>query len=103
MLMISSILLLLVTLFSGFKIDESPYFIFTETLLNLLILGDFLIRVKLMGVKRFFEGGYWNIFDAVVVGGCVILYFLMLFSKAGALLIFEELSEELLLVSWSVF
>lgn len=73
--MISSILLVLITIFVGFTIDESPIFIFIEFLINVLILADFLCRVKLVGIKKFIEGGLWNIFDGVVVIGCVILFF----------------------------
>lgn len=42
-------------------------------------------------------------FDAGVVVCCLLLFFLILLSKTGLLLNLEELSEELLLVVWSVF
>ncbi len=103
-MMITAILLVFTTLIMGLNVDQSPYFLFIECLINLLILVDFLCRVRLLGVRRFFkEGGWWNIFDAVVVGATVILYGLMMLSKSGALLILEEISEEILLVAWSVF
>ena len=102
-LMACSILLVLVTLLLGFNIDDNPMFLFAESVLNLVILVDFGARVKLMGYKRFFEGGFWNVFDAVVVSGCVLLFVMELLSKSGVILIFEEVSEEILLLCWSLF
>jgi len=56
-----------------------------------------------MGFKRFINGGLWNIFDAFVVFGCVLLFIAMLLSHSGTVLILEELSEEILLITWSLF
>jgi hypothetical protein len=64
---------------------------------------DFLSRVRLQGTRRFFEGGFWNVFDAIVVVGCLFLFALMMISRSFSLLIFEEVSEEILLVAWSLF
>ena len=102
-LMAVSILLVMLTFILGFKIGRTPLFIFVESLLNIIVLVDFLCRVRLLGTRRFIEGGLWNIFDAIVVIGCVVLFFLMLISRSMSMLIFEEISEEILLVSWSLF
>ena len=102
-LMAVSFLLVLLTLFFGFKIGEEPLFIFVESILNIIVLVDFAARVRLLGTKRFFEGGFWNIFDAIVVVGCVFLFALMMISKTVSVVIFEEVSEEILLVAWSLF
>ena len=102
-LMAVSILLVLTTLIFGFKVGQQPLFIFVESLLNLVVLGDFLCRVRLQGVRRFIDGGFWNIFDAIVVLGCVFLFVLMLVSRSMSILFFEEVSEEILLVGWSLF
>ena len=56
-----------------------------------------------MGGRRFFQGGFWNMFDTVVVSGCILLFILMMLSRSGAILVFEEVSEEILLIIWSVF
>lgn len=101
--MLSSIFLVIITLVKGFKIDENPLFLLIESLINVFVLTDFLCRIKLMGAKRFFEGGYWNVFDAIVVIGCIILFIIITLSKTSQVLIFEEVSEEILLVSWGVF
>jgi hypothetical protein len=53
-LMAVSILLVIVTLVCGFRIGESPVFLFTECIINLVILLDFVFRLRLMGTKRFF-------------------------------------------------
>ena len=102
-LMAVSLLLVLSTLVLGFKVGQTPVFIFVESLLNIIVLVDFLCRVKLLGPRRFFEGGFWNVFDAIVVLGCLVLFALMLISRSLSLIIFEEVSEEILLVAWSLF
>jgi hypothetical protein len=57
LILITSLLIVIVTLFKGFKTDENPLFILIESILNFLILVDFLFRLKLIGVKKFFAGG----------------------------------------------
>ena len=101
--MLASLSLVLVTVVKGFIVDESPWFIFTELIINMCVLADFLCRIKLQGYKKFIQGGIYNMFDAGVVVCCLLLFFLILLSKTGLLLNLEELSEELLLVVWSVF
>eukprot|EP00347_Sterkiella_histriomuscorum_P008615 403344418 len=102
-LLVVSLILVIATLVQGFKVDQNFIFIFVEFLLNALILIDFIFRVKIMGVQRFFQGSLWNKFDVFVVLGCISLFILMLISKSGNLFIFEEISEEILLIVWSVF
>jgi hypothetical protein len=101
--MAASVLLVLITLVVGFRVAETPLFLFIECLINMVILVDFGCRLRLMGMKRFFEGGYWNIFDAIVVFGCIFTFVLMLISNSLSILIFEEVSEEILLITWSLF
>ena len=103
-MIVASVLLVIITLLKGMKIDENPMFIAFESFINFCILIDYFFRVYLAGFKRFFRGdSLWNIFDSVVVFGCVILFIVMLLSRAGLILVFEEISEELLLILWSVF
>lgn len=102
-LLVVSILLVIFTLWKGFDLDENLFFVLAEVLLNMLILVDFIFRVKLVGVNRFFKGGPWNLFDTFVVSGCILLFLLILVSKHGNILVFEEISEEILLIVWSVF
>jgi len=101
--MIFSIILVVFTLWRGFHIDYNPIFIFSEVLLNIMIVTDFIFRVKLLGIKRFISGGLWNILDAAVVSSCVILFIIILVSHASSFVLIEELSEEILLIVWSVF
>ena len=42
-------------------------------------------------------------FDAIVVFGCLFTFMLMLISSSFSLFIFEEVSEEILLITWSLF
>jgi len=53
-LMGSTILLVILTLLKGFKIEDNVFFLLLETLINLFILADFIFRIRLMGAKRFF-------------------------------------------------
>jgi hypothetical protein len=103
MLLISSVALVITTLVKGFEIEHNPFFLLAEIVLNILILGDFICRVKVLGVKRYLSGGWWNILDIIVVLGCIIMFILMMISKSGSTLAMEEISEELLLIIWSVF
>ena len=68
-----------------------------------MIVTDFIFRVNLLGIKRFIQGGFLNILDATVVSTCVILFIIILLSHASDFVIIEELSEEILLIIWSVF
>jgi hypothetical protein len=79
-LMVVSVLLVAVTLLFGLKIGREPFFIFVESLLNIVVLIDFICRVRLLGIKRFVEGGIWNVFDALVVLVCIFLFVLMMIS-----------------------
>lgn len=104
MMMMASVFLVVITFVKGMRVDENPLFIAFESFINICILVDYFIRVYIAGFKRFFRSSsLWNIFDSVVVLGCVILFFIMLLSKTGVILVFEEISEELLLIVWSIF
>ena len=103
-LMLTSIALMICTIFYGLLVNDNPAFLFVEIVMNLLILADFIIRVWLQGPAKFFRRGQiMNYFDSFVVIGCVILFLLIMANKQMKLLFFEELSEELLLIIWSVF
>lgn len=102
-LMAATICLILTTLIKGFNIDQSPLFILVECIINLLILADFVCRVRLLGVRRFLSGGFWNMFDCVVVVGCILLFLVIFVSQTRSIKLMEEVSEELLLIVWSVF
>ncbi len=91
------------TIVEGIQINDQYWFIALEIFVTLLIFADFILRLKLQGYSRFFSGGLWNYFDTGVVIGCLVLLILILLSKSGTYLLFEELSEEVLLIGWSVF
>ena len=106
--MFFSIILVIFTLWKGFTIDENPLFIVAEILLNTMILVDFIFRVRVVGLRRYFKTSghklnWWNIFDALVVSSCIILFVVILISKTSRIVLIEELSEEVLLIVWSVF
>lgn len=44
-----------------------------------------------------------NILDTLVVFGSIFLFLLMIISSSSTVKIFEEVSEELILVFWSIF
>jgi hypothetical protein len=76
--MIASLFLVIITIVKGSSIDENPFFLTFELLINFFIIVDFIFRIKLIGTKRFFEGGIWNIIDIIVVAACIVLFVLML-------------------------
>ena len=104
-----SFLLIVVTIFDGFKVTKSPLFIMIETILNLLIDIDFILRLKLVGSQAFFTNPssgnkrWWNIFDAVVVFTCTMAFILTLIFRNGPLKKFGEMSEEFWLVAWGIW
>lgn len=48
-LLIMSFLLILITIFDGFKVTKSKLFISVEAMLNILITTDFCLKLKLVG------------------------------------------------------
>lgn len=101
--------LILVTIFDGFQVAESPLFITLELILNLLIGLDFGFRIKLVGCQKYIKDPstgllrWWNIFDAIVVTICISLFTTTLFSKTGVIKGFEEAGEEALIVLWCIW
>lgn len=102
--MLFAVVLVVLTIWKGFTIEENPFFILAEVLLNMMMLVDFIFRVKLVGMRRYIvHGGFWSIFDTLVVSTCLVLFVFIYLSKASNVILIEELSEEVLLLVWSVF
>lgn len=89
--MLTTFILVIVTFIKGFKVDENPFFILVESLLNIVIIGDFLCRVRIVGMHRFFgrrsnnsnhelNRRIWNWLDAAVVFGSLILFLVIIFT-----------------------
>ena len=90
--------LIVITIVDGFKIAQSPVFVAVELILNITISIDLLFRVRMQGCKKYFQKSGWNKLDLFIVLGCNILFIISLLSHITA----EEISEELLLVAWSI-
>ena len=99
----------MVTVIDGFQVADSPNFIILELILNVLIGMDFICRIKLVGCKKYVKDPasgktrWWNIFDALVVTCCNVVFALSICSKSGVIKGFEALSEEALIVMWCVW
>lgn len=78
--MVSSFFLVLLTVVKGFDVDEDPLFLLAECIINFCILVDFVCRVRLTGLKKFKEGGLYNLLDTIVVLLCVVLFIMMFLS-----------------------
>ena len=108
-LLVLAFILIVITIFDGFKVADSPMFIFLELLLNVMIGVDFGCRVKLVGCERYFtdpQSGQirkWNVFDAIVVCFCNIVFFITLISKKSPIKGLEQAMEEFLIVMWCVW
>ena len=108
-LLVLSFGLIVVTIFDGFEVAESPMFIVLELVLNLLIGVDFGCRIKLVGCNKYIRDPssgnirWWNIFDAFVVTICNITFAFSIFSKSGAIKGFEAATEEALIVMWCIW
>lgn len=117
--MLATLLLVVVTFIKGFQTDENPWYIAVETILNLVIVADFLCRVRLVGIKRFFgnesQGRLWNWMDAGVVLGSLIMFLVIISTHSATNTsnsgnnqddsrnYFEDLSEIVLLLIWAFF
>ncbi len=102
-LLISSLALVIITIWKGVYIDENPLFLFAECLINVCILVDFFCRLRLQGAHKFLEGGFYNILDATVAIGCIFLFVMLFLSQSGYVKLLEEVSEEIFLIFWSTF
>ena len=88
------------TIIDGFKIANSPTFIAVELLLNITISVDFGLRVRMVGFKKYMKKSNWNKLDFAIVFGCNILFLITMITPSSTQS--EELSEELLLIVWSI-
>ena len=101
--------LIIITIIDGFKVCNTAWFMGLEFLLNFLITGDFVARMKMVGCNKYFRKAssghlrWWHLFDAAVVVLCLILFAVMLFAKSGVVKGFDEAAEEILLVIWSIW
>lgn len=114
MIMVATFLLVIITIAKGFKVEENPLFIFIESMLNLVIIADFLCRLRLIGARRFFgqqvngnsTSRLWNWLDAIVVLGSFLCFLAIIFSSASSQTdtdYLEEVSEIVLLAIWALF
>ena len=90
--------LILTTIVDGFKVAQSPTFIAVELFLNVLIALDLTARLYLVGFKKYMGKSCWNKLDVAIVIGCNLLFIMTLLSHVS----FEYISEEILLVAWSI-
>ena len=108
-LMILSFGLVLITVIDGFQVADSPGFIVLELILNILIGVDFICRILLVGCKKYVidpatgKARWWNIFDALVVIFCNVVFGLSLVSKSSVSWGFEAASEEILITMWCIW
>lgn len=98
--------LLVVWTFFQRKATHSNFvFIIFEFLMNVIIIVDFIFKLKITGVRRYFKSCS-NRFDTLVIMGCVvtyILYVLTVKSVIPKIAFLEKLSEEILFFIWSAW
>lgn len=106
-LLFMSLLLIIVTIVDGFIVAESFMFIVLEALINVLIVGDFVCRLRMAGTDKFFRSPSgnlkkWNIFDAIVVAACILTFLIALITKHGIVKEIDEGFEEFVMFVWAV-
>ena len=121
--MLVTIFLVIITVFKGFSVEENPIFVLTESVLNFVIILDFICRIRLVGLRRFFLGQQspqtvgnfvqgdgrskirlWNWLDALVVFGSLALFLAIAIQCSAATSSkVEEVTEIVLLVVWALF
>jgi len=91
------------SLVEGFKIPNHGLFVFLEFLINLIIILDFVLRVRMITPRKYFKQ-VSNIFDTIVTVGCIGSFLLYVFSHPSSkLYIFETISEEALFIIWTIW
>ena len=81
-LLIFSLLLIIVTVIEGVQITKTIFFIICEFIINFLITMDFIFRLKLSGVKKFFltnvgKPKWWSWFDTLIVVTCNLVFIIV--------------------------
>ena len=107
-LLVVSFILILVTIIDGFKIADSALCIILELILNVLITGDFICRLKLTGFRKYFKSNaghyrWWNFFDSFVVITCNLLFLISVALKSSKVFRLSEGAEQAVLVLWAVW
>ena len=82
-------------------VHSSTSFLIAELIVNVIIFTDFILKVRLAGIRRFLKT-WTNILDCIVVLGCILTFFIYLSSKSWDLIYLEDLTEDILFLSWSV-
>ena len=98
--MVVCFILVVITIADGFRIAGSPFFIAVEFVMCLTVTVDLALKVRMKGFKKYWKGCSWNKLDFIIVVSCNIIFLLTIIKKAT---VAEEISEELLLIGWSIF
>lgn len=98
--MIVCFILVVITIADGFRVAGSPFFIAVEFIMCLTVTVDLALKVRMKGFKKYLKSGTWNKLDFFIVVSCNLIFLLTIIKKAT---VAEEISEELLLIGWSVF
>ena len=94
--------MILWSIWHGTDVLDHTGFLVAETLITVIILLDFIFRVRLVGVRKYFKKP-GNIFDFIVILGCLVLWPLFLISSSAAWVIAEEIGEEICVTVWSIW
>ena len=93
-------MLVAITIFDGFKVANSPFFIAFEFIMCLTVTVDLCLKLKMQGFKKYLRNSKWNKIDFFIVVSCNIIFLLSICFRAS---VYEEISEEVLLIAWSIF
>lgn len=83
----------------GAGVHQSSLFIIIEIFINVSILLDFIFKLYLAGVKKYFSS-WANVFDSVIALSWVTTFFIMMFTSSISLLTLEEVIEDMLFIVW---
>lgn len=96
------LILVTLTLFVGKQFSKHWLFIFFEMVINIFIVLDIAFKMKLVGVKQFFQD--WNncidfgLGVVIVIVFCIFFYFKKLQYRY-----YDEVFEEVLIVIWFIW
>ena len=98
--MIVCLILVVITILDGFRVASSPVFITFEFVMCVTVTVDLALKVRMQGFRKYLKSGTWNKLDFFIVISCNLIFLLTIIRKAT---VAEEVSEEILLIAWSVF
>lgn len=106
-LLVFALTLILVTIIKGIEITRTVAFLVFEFIINSMITLDFVLRLKLAGINKFYltnvrKPKWWSFFDTFVVITCNIMFIFSVVMRNSVEEDWFEAFEETFVVLWAI-